>query len=109
MPGAAVSVPFKFARLNKADVSRRSFEGHIWLLVAVANSRDNSLYNVLYNAYHRILSYLDKQGSPITANNTRASPVEDLYFLFCHSFFKNSFANEHHTEIPVSRILSLKS
>jgi hypothetical protein len=27
---------------------------------------------------HKILSYLDKQGSPITANNTRAPPVVAL-------------------------------
>ena len=27
---------------------------------------------------HKILSYLDKQGSPITGNNTRAPPVEAL-------------------------------
>jgi len=27
---------------------------------------------------HNILSYLDKQGSPITGNNTRAPPLEAL-------------------------------
>jgi hypothetical protein len=27
---------------------------------------------------HKILSYLDKQGSPITGNNTRAPPGEAL-------------------------------
>ncbi|MGK0411707.1 MAG: hypothetical protein ACJASB_003919 [Shewanella psychromarinicola] len=28
---------------------------------------------------HKILSYLDKQGSPITANNTRAPPLYTEY------------------------------
>ncbi len=27
---------------------------------------------------HKILSYLDKQGSPITGNNTRAPPIDAL-------------------------------
>jgi hypothetical protein len=35
---------------------------------------------------HKILSYLDKQGSPITDNNTRAPPDEALEQVMVDDF-----------------------
>jgi hypothetical protein len=45
VPKAAVSGSIKSARFNKADVSRRSLAGHIWRMIAVANTKNNAIYN----------------------------------------------------------------